>query len=175
MSAPRRILAEFAGHDRLVLALRRLRAERCSRLEVYTPFPSQDVDELLPGRPTPIGWLMLAGGIAGGVGAYSMQWFAAHDYAYNVGGRPLHSWPAFVPVTFELTVLAAALTGFVALLWFTRLPRLDHPVFAVPEFVRASQDRFFLAVRTDDPRLTNVGIDRLLRDCGAISIREIET
>jgi hypothetical protein len=173
MSASRRMLAEFAGHDRLVGALRRLRAECYSHLEVYTPFPSEEIDELLPGKPTPIGWLMLAGGLAGGGGAYFMQWFAAHDYAYNVGGRPVHSWPSFVPVTFELTVLAAALTGLVALLWLARLPRLDHPVFTVPEFVRASQDRFFIALRMDDPRLTRTGLDRLLRECGAVSIQEV--
>ena len=174
MSAERRVLAEFAEHDRLVTALRRLREERYSHVEVYTPFPSAEVDELLPGGPTPIGWLMLAGGVCGGGAAYFMQWFAARDYAYNVGGRPLHSWPAFVPVTFELTVLAAALTGFVALLWLARLPRLDHPVFRAPEFTRASQDRFFIALRLDDPRLTSAGVEALLRGCGAVTIREVE-
>lgn len=173
MKAAPRLLAEFATHDAVVSALRRLRAERYSHLEVFTPFPSDEIDELLPGRPTRIGWCVLAGGFAGGSGAYFLQWFAAHDYAYNVGGRPLHSWPAFVPVTFELTVLTAALAGLVALLWFARLPQLDHPVFAAPEFRRASQDRFFIAVSTDDPRLTSVGLEPLLRDSGALSIREV--
>ncbi|HVS50827.1 MAG TPA: DUF3341 domain-containing protein [Opitutaceae bacterium] len=171
--SPRRILAEFAAHEALVGALRRLRDERYSHLEVYTPFPSDAIDELLPGKSTRIGWLMLAGGIVGGSGAYFLQWFAARDYAYNAGGRPLHSWPAFVPVTFELTVLTAALVGFASLLWLARLPRLDHPVFDAPEFRRASQDRFFLAVRTDDPRLTSVGVEPLLRECGAVSIQEV--
>jgi hypothetical protein len=169
----RRTVAEFATHDALVRAMRRLRAERYSRLEVYTPFPSEEIDALLPGKPTPIGWLMLAGGLAGGSGAYFMQWFAARDYAYNAGGRPLHSWPAFVPVTFELTVLTAALVGFASLLWLARLPRLDHPLFAAPEFRRASQDRFFIAVHADDPRLTSRGVETLLRDCGAVSIQEV--
>jgi hypothetical protein len=173
MNPSGRVLAEFAAHDQLVRALRRLREEHYSHLDVYSPFPSEAIDELLPGNPTPVGWAMLAGGIAGGSGAYFMQWFAARDFPYNAGGRPLDSWPAFVPVTFELTVLTAALTGLVALLWLARLPRLDHPVFEARGFERASRDRFFIAVRTDDPRLTQVGLNRLLRECNAISVQEV--
>jgi hypothetical protein len=78
-----------------------------------------------------------------------MQWYAARDYRLNVGGRPVDSWPAFVPVTFELTVLTAALAGVAALLWLSGLPRLDHPVFSDRRFRRASQDRFFVCVRAD--------------------------
>jgi hypothetical protein len=173
MTAPRRILAEYAEHEQLLRALRQLRAEGYSHLEVYTPFPSEEIDDLVPGKRTPIGWLMLAGGMMGGGGAYLMQWYAAHDYAYNVGGRPLHSWPSFVPVTFELTVLFAALTGLLSLLWLTRLPRLDHAVFTVAEFRRASQDRFFVAVLTDDPRLTRVGVEKLLLKTDPVSIQEV--
>jgi len=169
----RRILAEFALHEQFVHALHRLREEHYSHLEVYTPFPSEEIDELLPGGPTPIGWLMFIGGALGGGGAYFMEWYAAHDYAYNVGGRPLTSWPAFIPITFELTVLGAALTGFFSLWWLARLPRLHHPVFDAPQFVRATQDRFFVAVRTDDPRLTSLGVEPLLRECGALSIVEV--
>ncbi len=169
----RRILAEFDSHERLIATLERLRAEGYSHFEVYSPFPSEEIDALLPGAPTPIGWFMLAGGIFGGGGAYFMEWYAAHDYAYNVGGRPLHSWPAFVPVTFEATVLLAALAGFFGLWWLCRLPRLHHAVFHAPPFRRASQDRFFIAVRTDDPRLTSVGVEKLLREHGAVSIEEV--
>jgi hypothetical protein len=168
-----RILAEFETHDDLVRVLERLRAEGYSRFEVYTPFPSDEIDELLPGKKTPIGWLILAGGLLGGSGAYFMEWFGARDYAYNVGGRPLHSWPSFIPVTFELTVLTASLVGFFALLYLCGLPRLDHPVFSSPRFIRASQDRFFVAVLDDDPRLTSVGVEPLLRDAGALSIQEV--
>lgn len=172
MSASR-LLAEYADHDGLVRVLRRLRDEGYTHLEVYTPFPSDEIDELLPGPPTRIGWLVLAGGILGGSGAYFMEWYAARDYAYNVGGRPLHSWPAFIPVTFEAVVLTAALVGFFGLMALTRLPRLDHPVFSAPPFRRASQDRFFVAIRTDDPRLTEVGVLKLLRESGAVSIEEV--
>lgn len=168
-----RILAEFASHERIVAALRRLRADGYTHIEVYTPFPSDEIDELLPGKPTPMGWIMLVGGLLGGSGAYFMEWYAAHDFAYNVGGRPLHSWPSFIPITFELTVLTSALVGFFSLWWLCRLPRLDHAVFNSPRFIRASQDRFFVAVRTTDPRLTSVGVEPLLRDAGAVSIEEV--
>ena len=168
-----RILAQFETHEQLVHALRQLRDEGYTHVEVYTPFPSDEIDELLPGRKTPMGWLMLAGGLAGGTGAYFMEWYAAHDYAYNAGGRPLHSWPSFIPITFEMTVLTSALVGFFGLWWLCRLPRLDHPVFSSPYFQRASQDRFFIVVRTDDPRLTSVGITKLLRDSGALSLEEV--
>lgn len=174
MNAPRRIVAEFGEHRAFVSALRRLREEGYTQLEVYTPFPSEAVDEPIPAPPTPIGWIVLGGGILGGSGAYFMEWYAARDYAYNVGGRPLHSWPAFVPVTFELTVLTAALVGLAALLCLTRLPRLDHPMFALPQFVRASRDRFFVAVWTDDPRFVMSGLDRLLRESHALAITEVD-
>lgn len=171
---PHRILAQFETHERLVEALWQLQQEGYTHIEVYAPFPSDEIDELLPGRKTPMGWLMLAGGLLGGGGAYFMEWYAAHDYAYNVGGRPLHSWPSFIPITFELTVLTSALVGFFGLWWLCRLPRLDHPVFSSPYFLRASQDRFFIAVRTDDPRLTSIGVERLLRAAGAVSLEEVE-
>jgi hypothetical protein len=174
MTATRRILVEYAEHEQLLLALRRLRTEDYSQLEVYTPFPSDEIDELVPGKPTPIGWLMLAGGMIGGSGAYFMQWYAAHDYAYNVGGRPLHSWPSFIPVTFELTVLCAALTGLLSLLWLAGLPRLDHAVFNHADFRRASQDRFFVAVLIDDPRVTRFEIKKLLHETDPVSIEEVD-
>ena len=173
MSDAKRILAEFGTHASLVNALRHLREAGYTHLEVYTPFPSEEIEEHLPGKPTPMGWIMLAGGVLGGGGAYFMEWFAAHDYAYNVGGRPLHSWPSFIPITFELTVLTAALAGFFGLFFLCRLPRLDHPVYSAPTFRRVTQDRFFIALRTDDPRLTSVGVEHRFRELGALSIEEV--
>lgn len=168
------MMVEFERASALVRMLRRLREEGYSRVDVYTPYPDEEIDRLLPGRRSPVGWVMLAAGVAGGVGAYVLQWFATHDYPLNVGGRPLHSWPAFVPVTFELTVLSAAIAGVVALLWLARLPRLDGAVFADSRFWRASQDRFFLCVHADDPRFTAAGFDRIVRESDALSIGEVE-
>lgn len=173
MSTTHRILAEYATHDELVEALKQLRQAGYSHLEVYTPFASEEIDDALEPPPTPIGWIMLLGGVIGCTGAYFMEWYSAHAYAYNVGGRPLTSWPSFIPVVFELTVLCTALTGLLALLFLTRLPRLHHPVFNAAPFRRASADRFFVAVCTDDPRLTSVGVEPLLREAGALSIQEV--
>jgi hypothetical protein len=174
MKPARCIVAEYDRHERLVAVLRRLRNDGYSQFEVYSPFPSDEVDALLPAPPTPMGWIMLAAGIGGAIGAYFLQWYAARDYPYNSGGRPLDSWPAFVPVTFELTVLTAALVGLAALLWLTRLPRLDHPMFALPRFSRASQDRFFVAIHSTDPRFTMAGLEKLLRDSQPLAIEEVE-
>ncbi|HWL16876.1 MAG TPA: DUF3341 domain-containing protein [Opitutus sp.] len=152
MSGSRGIVACFEAPDAFLAALRRVRVAGYTRIEAFTPFPVEGLDELLPRATTPIGWIMLIAGGAGATGAYALQYWATHDYPLNVGGRPLHSWPAFVPVTFELGVLAAAIVGVLALGWLCRLPRLHHPVFEVPGFERASQDRLFLLIRDDDPR-----------------------
>jgi ActD protein len=166
-------LAMYPSVAELRAAMQRLREMGCTNFEVFTPFPSEEVDELLPGRKTRLGWVMLIAGILGGSGAYFMQWYACRDYPLNVGGRPLNSWPSYVPVTFELTVLSAALVGLAALLIVAHLPRLDYPTFASENFRRASQDRYFLCFR-DHP---SPEIERRARDSlreGAETIEEIE-
>jgi len=117
--------------------------------------------------------LVLAAGLIGAGGGFFLQWFATRDYPLNVGGRPVFSWPAFVPVTFELTVLTAALVGVGALLWLSRLPRLDHPLFALPVFARATQDRYFLGVRAADPRFDRRRVRELLASLHPESITEV--
>ena len=171
MKPQRRVVAEFEDNEELVRGLRRLRDAGYSRLETYTPFPTEEVDELVPGKGTLIGWIMFIGGVLGGSGAYLMEWYAAHDFPYPVGGRPLTSWPAFIPITFELTVLSASLTGLVAFLFLCRLPRLDHPLYQVPHFERASQDRFFVAVLVGDD---TADAQALLKDSGALLVTEVE-
>lgn len=174
MSTPATLMIEFVDAPTLARTLRILREEGYSRLEVYEPYPSEEIDALMPEGESPLRWVMLVVGLCGCAGAYFLQWYAARDYPVNVGGRPLHSWPAFVPVTFELTVLSTAFAGVIALLWLTRLPRLDHPAFAHPHFERASQDRFFIRIFLDDPRYTAVGLDKVLRSSGALSIVEVD-
>jgi hypothetical protein len=133
------------------------------------------MDEELPGRPTPMARIVLTGALLGAGGGYFMQWFATRDYAFNVGGRPLHSWPAFVPITFELAVLTAALVGVAGLLWLARLPRLDHPLFHVPEFSRASQDRYFLTIQASDPHFQLAQVHNLLASLHPEKITEVRT
>ena len=116
---------------------------------------------------------MLLAGAAGASGGFFMQWFAARDYPLNVGGRPLNSWPAFIPITFELTVLTAALAGVIAFFWLAGFPRLHHPVFSDPRFKRASQDRFFICIRADDPLYGSDIVRRTLADAQAESVAEV--
>ncbi len=147
------IAAEFARAEDLVAVARRLRLNGFHRLDAYTPFAVEELDDILhpPSRPwIPI--LILLGGMAGAVYSYFIQyWAAVLDYPINVGGRPFNSWPAFVVPSFEVTVLFAVATATFALLLFCRLPRLYHPIFNAPDFDRASQDRFFLSVEASDP------------------------
>lgn len=165
------IMGMYASPEATKSVLLKLKEVGYTRYEVYSPFPDEEIAELLPGK-TRIGWVVLIAGICGGAGAYFLQWYAARDYAINVGGRPIHSWPAFVPVTFELMVLTAALVGVTALFVFTRLPRLDYPTFNDPRFSRASQDRFFICVRADDPK-TEPELTRQLLNHEAESIEEV--
>lgn len=165
--------AEFASADQLKNALRQIRVAGYTHIEAFTPYPVDGLGEWLPGGPTPMARIMAIAAMVGAGGGYFLQWFAARDFPLNVGGRPLHSWPAFIPITFELTVLTTALVGVVAFLWIAGLPRLDHPLFGDPRFRRASEDRFFLCVRTDDPVFEEGFVRRVFTDAAAESVEEV--
>jgi hypothetical protein len=165
------LLAAFDSEESFRRALRSLRDAGCVLLDAYTPYPVES--GVPPWAATPIGWIMLLAGAAGASGGFFMQWFAARDYPLNVGGRPLNSWPAFIPITFELTVLTAALAGVIAFFWLAGFPRLHHPVFSDPRFKRASQDRFFICIRADDPLYGSDIVRRTLADAQAESVAEV--
>ena len=165
------LLAAYASEKTFRAALRGLREAGCVRVDAYTPYPLEA--GLLPQAATPVGWIMLLAGVIGASGGFFLQWFAARDYPVNVGGRPLNSWPAFIPITFELTVLTAALVGVVTLFCLAGLPRLHHPVFTDPDFKRASQDRFFICLRADDPLYADANVRRVLADLHPESISEV--
>ena len=145
------VLAEFATPERLVEAARKAREAGYPHIEAFSPFPIEGLAEATGMKRNWVAPMVLAGGFVGCIGGYFMQWYSAViSYPINSGGRPPHSWPLFIPVTFELTVLIAALAAFVGMLWLNGLPRLTHPVFNVREFDLASRNRFFLCVRADD-------------------------
>jgi Protein of unknown function (DUF3341) len=148
-------MAAFGTEEEFIAALRSLRRAGYRHIETFTPYRVELEEAMLPQRTTPIPWIMLAAGILGGGGAFFMQWYATRDYPLNIGGRPINSWPSFIPITFELTVLTAALVGVGAFLWLAGFPRLDHPVFSDPRFQRATQDRFFICLRSDDPKYSD--------------------
>lgn len=146
------LLAVFDTPDALLEAARLARAAGYRQLDAYTPFPVEGLAELLDFSAHRIGWLTLGGGLLGGGGAYLLMWWSATiAFPYEVGGRPPNSWPAFIPITFELTVLGAALASLIGMFWLNGLPALYHPIFNAPAFALASRDRFFLCIRATDP------------------------
>lgn len=144
-------LLEFRRVADLATGAERLRNQGYTRLEAFTPFPVPELDDILVPSRDPIPFIMLIAGVIGGLGGYGIQYYTAViDYPILSGGKPMHSWPAFIPVTFELTILFAAFAGFLACWWSSRLPQLNHPLFDATDFDLASRDRFFLLLRTDD-------------------------
>jgi hypothetical protein len=167
------IAAEFDSSERLFLAAEKARAEGYRRMDAFAPHPIEGLAEVL-GQRSYLPLLVLLGGIVGGAGAYYMQWYAnVVSYPINVGGRPLHSWPAFIPITFELTVLAAALTAFIAALLLSGLPHPYHPMFNLPEFERASQDRFFLCIEARDTAFDPLRTRAFLQSLKPLRVSEI--
>ena len=146
------LMAEFESPKALVAAAREVRERGYRRVEAYSPFPIEEVNEALGLHHNRLPMLVLMGGILGGLTGYLMQYYlAVVDFPINVGGRPLHSWPSFIIITFELTILFAALTTVLGLLGLCGLPMPYHPVFNVPRFALASRDRFFLCIESRDP------------------------
>ncbi len=168
-------LAGFRTANELISAVNQSRAEGYRRLEAHSPFPVEGLAEALGFRKNRLPAIVLIGGILGGLGGYFLQWYTAViEYPLNVGGRPLHSWPSFIPVTFECTVLAAALAAVLGMLWLNGLPMPYHPLFAVPEFERASRDRFFLFIRYDDPLFDGEGTRRFFEDLAPETLSEVK-
>ncbi|HEY7887860.1 MAG TPA: DUF3341 domain-containing protein [Steroidobacteraceae bacterium] len=146
------LMAEFASAGEILAAVRASRGAGYERVEAYTPYPVDGLAEALGLRKSPIPLLTLIGGLLGAATGWFLQWYSAVlDYPLNAGGRPLYSWPAFIPSTIELGILGACLCAFGGMLWFAGLPRLRHPAFDTPDFRRVSRDRFFLCIRSEDP------------------------
>ena len=169
------LMAEFEEHEELLAATRRAYADGYRRMDAYSPFPVEGLAEALGHEDSAIPLFTLAGGVIGGLGAYFMEWIAmAKLYPLNVGGRPLNSWPNFIPVTFELTVLIASASAFLGVFILNRLPQPNHPVFNVPEFERASIDRFFLCIEAEDPKFSVTDTRRFLEGLKACKVMEVE-
>lgn len=174
MSAAYGLMAELDSAEALLAAVQRARAAGYARIEAYSPFPVEGLAEALGFTPSRVAFWTLVGGIAGGVGGYFLQWYTAViDYPINVGGRPLHSWPEFIPSTFEMTVLFAALAAVVAMLLGNGLPRLNHPVFDAPDFDFATRNRFFLCLCAGDAAFEATAARRFLDELKPIRVVEV--
>ena len=167
-------MAEFGSPDELLQATQRASAAGYTRGEAYSPLPIEGIAETL-GFRTLLPLVVLIAGICGAVFGFAMQyWISAIDYPMNVGGRPLNSWPSFIPVTFECTVLFAGVTAVIALIISNKLPQPYHPVFNVPRFSVASDDRFFLTIESSDPQFELVKVKSFLQGLKPAGVFEVE-
>lgn len=165
------LVAEFASEAGLVAAAGRLREDGLTRLEAYTPYPVEALDVILPRPRRALPALVFAAGMLGLAGGFFMQWYgAAVSFPINIGGRPDGSWPAFIPIAFEIAVLCAVTAGFVGFFALARLPKPYQPIQAVPGFERASQDRFFLTIDATDPRFDAARVTRAVEEFAPCSI-----
>jgi hypothetical protein len=147
------LMAEFSDNEKILMAAKSAYEHGFRKMDAFTPFPVDGLSETLGQKQSPVPLVVLLCGIAGGIGGYFMEWYAmAVSYPINVGGRPLNSWPMFIPITFELTILSAALAAIIGMLALNKSPEPYHPVFDAPDFDRASTDKFFLCIEAGDPK-----------------------
>jgi ActD protein len=169
------LLAEFETPDELLHAARQAREAGYRRMDAYTPFPIHGLSDAMGFRPTKLPLVVLAGGLIGCAAALGMMWYSATiHYPLNVGGRPLASWPAFIPITFELTVLFAALFAVFGMLGMNGLPMPYHPIFNAPRFAFASRDRFFLCIESSDALFDREKTRAFLDRIGGREVVEVE-
>ncbi len=169
------LLAEFADPNELIAAIRQARGAGYRRMDAYTPYPIEEVAEELGVHGNRLPLIVLLGGLTGLIGGLGLQyWTSVIDYPLNVGGRPLNSLVAFIPITFETTVLLAALAAVLGMLALNGLPQPYHPVFNVPRFALASRDRFFLCIEATDPMFDRELTRRFLERLVPRSVSEVE-
>jgi hypothetical protein len=168
------VVAEFDSPAAVVAAAHQTREAGYTRFEAYSPFPLEALTEAVGHPRTRLPLLVFFGGLLGGLAGYLLQYMTAvHTYPINIGGRPLHSWPAFIPVTFECTILGAALTAVFGMLARNGLPMPYHPLFHVPHFARASRDLFFLCIQARDPKFDAGAVSQFLRGLGPADVQEV--
>jgi len=147
------LMAEFDNPTDVVEAARATYDAGYRRINAYSPYPIEELAEAIGFHRTRLPVIVLIGGILGGLICYGLQYYVAViDYPINVGGRPLHSWPSFIPITFEMTILFAAFSAVFGMLALNKLPQPYHPVFNAERFALASRDRFFLVIEARDPK-----------------------
>src|SRR4029077_21157920 len=167
-------MAEFDNPTALVNAAKAAREKGYRKLDAYTPFPIEELSEALHLHKNYLPLIVLIGGLIGGLIGYLMQYYVTVIYfPINIAGRPLHSWPSYIIITFELTILIASISAVLGLLALCGLPMPYHPVFNVPRFVLASRNRFFLCIEAADPRFDLQGTSDLLRSLGATEVTQV--
>ncbi len=169
------LLAEFGDVDGVMAAARKVRGAGYTRWDVHSPFPIHGIDAAMGIRPTILPWLVLGAGLTGLAAGLALQLYTnAYDYKFLISGKPYASLPAFVPVVFEMTILASALTAVFGMLGLNRLPTLYHPLFKSQRFRRVTNDRFFVMIDASDPTFSETAAASLLISAGATAIERVE-
>lgn len=169
------LMAEFRSAEALIAAAHQVHEAGYKKVDAFTPYPIEEVSEALalPRSKMPI--IVLLGGLFGGFGGYMLQfWSMVIRYPMNIGGRPVHSWPAFIVPTFECTILGASLAAVVGMIAINGLPMPYHPVFNVPRFALASRDRFFLVIEAEDPKFDPAATRSFLAGLNASEVSDVE-
>lgn len=168
------VMAEFETPDDYIAALRKVRAAGYTQFDGFSPYPLHEASAAMALPKNPVSFMVLCGGLAGLAGGMALAtWVSMVAYPVNIGGRPLFSWPAFIPPVFETTVLLAALTAVFGTLALNGLPTLYHPVWNVPGFVRASSDRFFVCIESTDPKFDLGTVKSFLAGLGSAEVSEV--
>ena len=170
------VMVEFENPTAVVDAARKAHEAGYRRMDAYSPYPIEELTEALGIKHTRLPLIVLIGGITGCLGGYGLcYWVSAMVYPLNIGGRPLHSWPAFIPVTFECTILLAALAAVFGMLALNGLPQPYHPVFNVPRFELATRNHFFLCIESRDPKFDHELTKEFLAGLeGAVEVTDVE-
>jgi len=169
------IMAEFDNPSDLVAAAKRTHEAGYRRINGYSPYPIEELTEAIGFTKTTLPIIVLVGGILGGLGGFFMQyWMEVIDYPLNVGGKPFNSWPAFIPITFECTVLVASFAAVLGMLVLNKLPQPYHPVFNAPNFALATRDKFFLVIEANDPKFRRDEATQFMKTLGAMDVSDVE-
>lgn len=169
------LMAEFSTGEQILFAAKIAHEHGFRKMDAFAPFPIEGLAEAIGQKKSRVPIIVLIAGIGGGIGGYFMQWYAnVMSYPVNIGGRPLNSWPMFVPITFELTILSAALAAIIGMLALNKLPEPHHPVFNAPDFDRASTDKFFLCIEATDPKFDLQATRKFLEILKPELISEVE-
>jgi hypothetical protein len=169
------LMAEFENPADLVAAAKTAHAAGYRKMDGYSPFPVEGLHEALGHKASILPFIVLGGGIIGALSGFGMQYIGmAVAYPLNIGGRPLNSWPAFIPITFEMTILLAGFAAVFGMLALNGLPQPYHPVFNVPNFEHASRDRFFLCIVAVDPEFELAKTRAFMETLNAPEVSEVD-
>lgn len=168
------VVAEFTNEHDILHAVHEARDKGYTVMEAYSPLPVHGLDEAIGRKRSKLAWIVFAAGTAGCLGGFFMQyWMAVVDYPWNVGGRPTLSWPAFIPVTFELTILSSAIAAVFGMFGLNGLPRPHHPIFNTPNFDRSTMDHYFLCIEAEDPEFDENTVTSFLENLGPEAVNTI--